>query len=128
MGPYLRYENEPYVEHVPQKPLKSSNGLAAMFTVAMPTARPAFVNSVIWVGRTVPRGFESRSYQPHPGRSPKSLPKPARLVDSARSAEAPMKSGRPCSALAYEFTQAPQLPRAARLGCLSPGCFHRSAG
>ncbi len=54
IGPYFRYENEPYVEVVPQKPLKSLNGSAAMLTVARPTVRPALPNSVIWVGRTVP--------------------------------------------------------------------------
>src|SRR3954451_18585469 len=64
IGPYLRYENEPYVEHVPQKPLKSSNGSSAMLTVAMPTTSPALPNSLIWVGSTVPDRFESRSYQP----------------------------------------------------------------
>ena len=56
---------------------------------------PAFVNSVISVGRSAPVGFESRSYQPKPGMSPNGLAKPAMLVDSARSAEQAMNSGRP---------------------------------
>ena len=89
---------------------------------------PALVNSVISVGSTAPVGFVSRSYQPQPGRSPKSLPKPAMLVDSARSAEAAMKSGRPYSALANALTHAPQAPRAARLGAFSPGLLYNSGG
>ena len=64
--------------------------------MASPTVTPAFVNSVICCGSSAPRGFVSRSYQPQPGRSsPKSLAKPAMLVDSARSAEQTMNSGRP---------------------------------
>ena len=58
-----------------------------MFTVARPTTSPALVNSVICCGSSAPSRFVSRSYQPQPGMSPKSLPKPAMLVDSARSAE-----------------------------------------
>ena len=89
---------------------------------------PALVNSVISVGRSAPRGFASRSYQPQPTRSPNPLPNPARLVDSARSADAAMKSGRPYSAFANELTHAPQAPSAARLGAFSPGCFQICGG
>ncbi len=66
-----------------------------MFTVASPTIIPALVNSVISVGSSAPSGFVSRWYQPEPGMSPKSLPKPERFVESARSADAAMNSGRP---------------------------------
>ena len=68
--------------------------------MAIPTVTPEFVNSVICCGRSVPRRFVSRLYQPQPGMSPKSLEKPMMLVESARSAEQTMKSGRPYSALA----------------------------
>ena len=63
--------------------------------MASPAIIPALVNSVISVGSSAPVGFEDRSYQPVPGRPPKSWPNPAILVDSARSAEAAMNSGRP---------------------------------
>ena len=66
-----------------------------MFTLAAPTQSPAFVNSVISWGRITPSGAFSRSYQPQPGRSSKSLPKPEMFVESARSAEQTRKSGRP---------------------------------
>jgi len=75
--------------------LNDAKGSDARFTVASPTIIPAFVNSVISVGRSAPRGFELRSYHPKPGSSPKSLPNPARFVESARSADAAMNSGRP---------------------------------
>ena len=60
--------------------------------------------------------------------SPKSLAKPAMFVDSARSADMARNSGRPYSFLANAFTQAPQAPRAARFGCLSPGFAHIELG
>src|SRR4029079_4174746 len=110
IGPYLRYEKDPYVEQVPQKPFHSLNVSAAMFTVARPTISPALPNSVICVGSTVPARFESRSYQPSPGMSPESLAKPARLVDSARSADAPRNSGRPCSFFENALTYEPHTP------------------
>ena len=83
------------MEQAPQKPSKPSRGSGAKLTEAMPARMPALAISVISWGRTVPRGLASRSYQPQPGRSPKSLAKPATLVDSARSAEQAMMSGRP---------------------------------
>src|SRR5215210_222835 len=100
IGPYLRYENEPYVEHAPQKPLKDRIGSSARLTLARPTVSPALVNSVICCGSSAPRTLVSRLYQPQPGRSSQSLAKPAMLVDSARSAEQAMTSGRSYSARA----------------------------
>jgi hypothetical protein len=61
----------------------------------MPTVIPAFVNSVIPWGRSVPSGLVARWYFPQPFASPKSLANPAMLVDSARSADRAMKAGRP---------------------------------
>ena len=63
--------------------------------MASPQTRPALVNSVISVGSRAPYGFSFRSYQPVPGVPLKSCANPAMLVDSARSAEAAMNSGRP---------------------------------
>jgi hypothetical protein len=83
------------VEQAPQKPLKLLNGSSARLTVARPAIIPALVNSVISAGRSTPSGPVSRSYQPQPGRSPKPAAKPAIFVDSARSAEQAMNSGRP---------------------------------
>ena len=94
----------------------------------MPTLMPAFVNSVISCGSSVPRGFVSRLYQPQPGRSSKSLLKPAMFVDSARSAEQAMNSGGSYAAFAVALTQAPHVASAARFGAFSPGCFHIDAG
>src|SRR5437870_4904213 len=91
IGPYLRYEKEPYVEQAAQNPLKETIGSSARLTVAIPTVTPAFVNSVICCGSSAPRGLVSRWYQPQPGISPKSFAKPAIFVDSARSAEQTMK-------------------------------------
>ena len=56
---------------------------------------PAFANSVISCGRTAPVGFASRSYQPKPGWSPKSLPKPAMFVEFGEVGRATTNSGRP---------------------------------
>src|SRR5687768_11536516 len=103
-------------------------GSSATFTVAMPTVTPELVNSVICCGSSAPRGFVSRWYQPQPGISPKSLAKPAMLVDSARSAEQTMNSGRPYSAFAYALTHEPQVASADRLAAFSPAGFHISAG
>ena len=50
------------------------------------------------------------------------------LVDSARSAEQAMNSGRPYSARAEALTQAPHVASAARFGAFSPGAFHIAAG
>src|SRR4029453_7104926 len=114
-------ENEPYVEQAPQNPSKSFMGSAAMFTDARPTMRPALVNSVICCGRSAPRGFLSRSYQPHPFSPSKSFAKPAMFVESARSAEHAMNNGRPYLFFAYVLTHAPHVASAARFGCFSPG-------
>src|SRR5690606_39619368 len=110
------------------KPLKAVKGSSAMFTVAMPTLMPALVNSVISCGRSAPRGFVSRLYQPQPGRSSKSFENPAMFVDSARSADEAITSGRSYSARAVALTHAPQVASAARFGAFSPGCFHIDAG
>src|SRR3984957_10371430 len=126
--PYLRYENDAYVEQTPQNPSNSSNGFSAKLTVARPAIIPAFANSVISLGSSAPVGFRSRSYQPNPGISPNSAANPATFVDSARSAEAAMNRGRPASRRATELTYEPQTPRAARFGACSPGAFHNSAG
>ena len=103
-------------------------GSSARFTVASPTVTPALVNSVISCGRSDPRGFVSRLYQPQPGISMKSLAKPAMFVESARSAEQAITSGRSYSCRAKALTQAPHVASAARLGDFSPGFFQIEAG
>ena len=68
---------------------------------------PAFVNSVISVGSSEPAGFVVALVPAAAGRPAKPWPNPARLVDSARSADAAMKSGRPWSRRA---ARSPSLP------------------
>ena len=99
-----------------------------MFTVATPAIIPALVNSVISVGSSAPSGLVLRSYQPYPGRSPKSFANPERLVESARSADAAMKSGRPYSWRAIALTHELHAPKAVRLACLSPALRYIAAG
>src|SRR4029077_20361733 len=70
IGPYFRYENEPYVEHAPQYPAKSAYGSWWKFTVARPHTIPEFENSVICCGRSAPSSFLPRLYQPKPFTSP----------------------------------------------------------
>ena len=114
---------------MPQKPLKSLNGSAAMLTVARPTTSPALVNSVICVRQD--RAVRVRvALVPAPaGHVAEVL---AEAGDVGRlgevGASAPMNSGRPYSFLANALTYAPQAPSAARLGCFSPGFFHISGG
>src|SRR5687767_7626801 len=128
ISPYFRYENAPYVEHAPQKPLNSSKGSSARFTEAIPQATPEFVNSVICWGRSAPWTFVSRWYHPQPSTSPNPFMNPAMFVDSARSADIAMKRGRPYSARAKLFTQEPQVASAARFGFFSPGFAHTDSG
>ena len=75
-----------------------------MFTVASPTDRPEFVNSVICWGSSAPPVFLLRSYQPKPSPLGKPLAKPLIEVESARSAELARTSGRPISRFAIVFT------------------------
>src|SRR2546429_9784385 len=103
-------------------------GSSARFTVASPTVTPALVNSVISCGRSDPRGFVSRLYQPQPGISSKPLAKPAMFVESARSAEQEITSGRPNPCRAKALTKAPPDASAARLGVISQGLFHTTEG
>src|SRR5207342_2275390 len=86
IGPYFRYENDPYVEQAPQNPSNDFIGSAATLTEARPTINPALVNSVICWGRRHPRGFLSRSYHPQPVSPSKSFANPEMFVESARSA------------------------------------------
>jgi hypothetical protein len=71
------------------------NGSSARSTVARPAIKPAFVNSVISVGSRAPKGLVLLSYHPKPSIPSKSAPKPEMLVESAKSAEQAMNSGRP---------------------------------
>ena len=127
--PYFRYEND--ASRLEQTPPETVELLRAWFsaklTLASPAIIPALANSVISVGNKLPVGFVSRSYQPNPGISPNSAANPATFVDSARSAEAAIKRGRPASRRAMELTYEPQTPSAARFGACSPGAFHSSA-
>ena len=111
-----------------QKPLNEPIGSSARLTVARPTVTPALVNSVISWGSSEPRGFVSRLYQPQPGISSKSLANPAMFVESARSAEQAITSGRSYSWRANALTHAPHVASAARLGAFSPGFFHMVGG
>ena len=89
---------------------------------------PALVNSVICCGSSVPVGFVSRWYQPHPSTPSKPFMKPEMFVDSARSADIAMNSARPYSLRAKLFTHEPHCASAARFGFFSPGFAHIAAG
>ena len=72
--------------------------------------------------------FVSRWYQPQPSTSPNPFMKPAMFVDSARSADIAMKSGRPYFWRAWLLTQEPHVASAARFGFFSPGFAHIASG
>ena len=89
---------------------------------------PEFVNSVICCGSSAPSWFLSRLYQPKPFTSPKSFEKPAMFVDSARSAEHAITSGRPYFCLPCALSHAPNFAKPFPFATFSPGATNSVFG